>query len=53
MHDVAYWREKAGIAELFCGSRNNITVVKTNAGNIFNAILTPDLPLYPAAGNGI
>ena len=53
MQDVPYWREKAGIAELFCGSKIENTTAKTNAGKIFNTILTSNLPLHTRSGHRI
>jgi hypothetical protein len=44
MHDVAYWREKAGIAGLFCGSKSDKPTAKASAGKIFNDILTRKPP---------
>jgi hypothetical protein len=40
MQDVPYCREKAGIAALLCGSRNNNIADKTSTGKTLNAILT-------------
>jgi hypothetical protein len=44
MHDVAYWREKAGIAALFVGNRSDKPIAKA-AGKILNDILTRKPPL--------
>jgi hypothetical protein len=45
MHDVAYWREKAGIAALFVGNRSDEPIAKASAGKILNDILTRKPPL--------
>jgi hypothetical protein len=50
MHDVAYWREKAGIAGLFCGSNSDNPAAKANAGKIFNDILTETSLYFPRPG---